>query len=545
MQLILTIENGPQPDVSGKTWRCGTEGGTLGRNADCDLVLPDPKRYTSSLHAVIEYDQEGFKLTDRSTNGTYHNSPKTLIGKNRSVALDDGDRVFIGDFVLRVDVDEDQDEDAPKASASGTTSQFDSDASGQAFGDDSGGWAEEGNDQGEPWDDGEFSLPWEGDGTEPGATDDSPQAGADDQAQSFSQSPEREYFSAPSASPSGGDAIPDDWDDFLTGFHNLEQMQKPASESDDGPGATPRPDADSDGNRRRGAEDGAHADGDPTPFSAAEPDPEDQFDPPTPESPAIQPNAESKPESKSEQRSEPNPEPPEPASGPEPRPRPRSKPRSRSRPESVPESAPKPRANAPAASQAPRAPAGSGADALAKSGGVPDEEVREILQVVTEGLMSLLQGRAEIKNEFRISQTRFVKTENNPLKFSPDADEALKRILRTTDSPGFLTGKRAFEDALDDIQAHQLAILSAVQRAIESAITQFEPAELEKKLKRISPISAKTPGLKAAKCWSLFTMHYDEVAGKMRDDARQLFLAEFAEAYEEACRAVAERKRKS
>lgn len=157
--------------------------------------------------------------------------------------------------------------------------------------------------------------------------------------------------------------------------------------------------------------------------------------------------------------------------------------------------------------------------------------------------MGLLQGRAEIKNEFRIAQTRFVQTENNPLKFSPDADEALKRILADEESPGFLTGTRAFEDAFDDIQAHQLAILSAVQRAIESAVSQFDPAQIEKKLERISPMSSRMPGLKAAKCWNLYSVHYDEVAAKMRDDARQLFLTEFAEAYEEACRAVAQNRR--
>jgi len=522
MQLILTIENGPQPDLAGKIWRCGTEGGSLGRNDECDLVLPDPKRYTSSLHAVIEYDQEGFKLTDRSTNGTYHNSPKTLIGKNRSVALDHGDRVFIGDFVLRIDIEEDQDEEATGASVSGTTSQFDPDESEPALGEDSADWIDDGNGQDESWDVGEFSLAWDGDTTDPGATDDSSKADSDNQAQSFSQSPEREYFSAPSASPSGGDAIPDDWDDFLTGFHDLEQMQKSGAESDDAPG-TPPPEANSGSNQGRGAEDLDHENGDSTPFPVAEPDPEDRFDPPTPEPPATPSSSEPEPE----------------APGPKPRPKPQPGPKA------GPESVPKPRPETPAVSRAPNVSARSGVDdSPPKADSLPDDQVHEILQVVTEGLMSLLQGRAEIKNEFRISQTRFVKTENNPLKFSPDADEALKRILGTTDSPGFLTGRRAFEDALEDIQAHQLAILSAVQRAIESAIAQFDPYELEKKLHRISPISAKTPGLKAAKCWSLFNLHYEEVSGKMRDDARQLFLAEFAEAYEEACTAVAERKRK-
>ena len=127
MQLILTIEDGPQPEMSGRTWRCGVDGGTLGRNPDCDLVLPDPKRYTSSVHAQIEFDRDGFTLTDRSTNGTYHNSPKTLIGKNRSVSLDQDDKIFIGDFVLRVDVEDADSDDASAQPGPDATSQFDDD----------------------------------------------------------------------------------------------------------------------------------------------------------------------------------------------------------------------------------------------------------------------------------------------------------------------------------------------------------------------------------------------------------------------------------
>lgn len=512
MQLILTIENGPQPEMEGRSWRCGTEGGTLGRNPECDLVLPDPKRYTSSVHARIEFDRDGFTLTDRSTNGTYHNSPKTLIGKNRSVSLDQGDRLFIGDFVLRVDVEDDESDEASAGPASGATSQFDR---GDDF--DAGRDGDtDGDSDSQPWDAGEFSVPWEGDGTEPNANEREANSGADDDdGASFSQSPEREYFAAPSVSASGGDAIPDDWDDFLTGFHDPSQAAKPESASSPAPEQTPRPDADrqsgsdtdsrrhepNDGAGRKDAADRRTADETDTPFADAEPAPEERFEPP-------------------EARDS---TPPEPESLEEPPPA---------------EASSESPAQAPTRDERPQAPGPSRA-----GGSASDARIREILEVVTDGLMGLLQGRAEIKNEFRIAQTRFVRSENNPLKFSPDADEALKRILAEEDSPGFLTGRRAFEDAFDDIQAHQLAILSAVQRAIEAAVSQFEPAQIEKKLERISPISARTPGLRAAKCWNLFSMHYDEVAGKMRDDARQLFLAEFAEAYEEACRAVAEGKR--
>jgi type VI secretion system protein len=514
MQLIVTIENGPQPEMSGKTWRCGTEGGTLGRNPDCDLVLADPKRYTSSQHARIEFDQDRFMLIDQSTNGTYHNSPKTLIGKNRSVSLDDGDRLFIGDFVLRVDVEDAASDKPPRPEAGQDTSQVGTD---QSTGD---AWAQREDEAGgdsEPWDVGEFSLPWDGSGTEPGVQEDASNA---DEDQSFSQSPEREYFAAPSATPSGGDAIPDDWDDFLTGFHDVGQVNKPEADAGEAPESPSGSDDDSgpDSGRRHAIDEdehGAEAER-PQPFAEAEPGAEDRFEPPP--APAAEPGARREPDDRTS--AEPAPEAPA-----EPPPRPPPGEASESEP---------PRS-------APRQPAAASA---AATGGLGEEEIHDILRVVTEGLMTLLQGRSEIKNEFRISQTRFSQAENNPLKFSPNAEEALSRILAQEKSPGFLTGKRAFESAFDDIQAHQLAILSAVQRAIESAVSSFDPAELEKKLARISPLSAKTPGLKAAKCWNLFTVHYEEVAGKMRDDARQLFVAEFAEAYEEACRAVAEGRRR-
>ncbi len=105
-QLTLTIEKSPDPQLAGSVGHFGAEGGTLGRSGDCSMVLPDPERLTSSIHARIECAGGSFTLVDTSTNGTYHNSPGTLIGKNRSVALEDGDRLYIGDFVLRVDLEE-------------------------------------------------------------------------------------------------------------------------------------------------------------------------------------------------------------------------------------------------------------------------------------------------------------------------------------------------------------------------------------------------------------------------------------------------------
>lgn len=532
MQLILTVEKTPDPALEGTRWSCDEAGGTLGRGEQCDLVLPDPERFTSSLHAAIEVEGSQFKIVDRSTNGTFHNAPGKLIGKNRSEVLESGDRIYIGEYVLRVEIGA---QDAPTQDPS--RSEF--------FGTDSGSDLSQptprpaADSAGEDWDVDEFSLPWEGGGSEPEPN--TPKSGSDDDAAGFSQSPEREFFAPPSAGEQPGEVIPDDWDDFLTGFHEPGGSKPKAQESSSG-----------EAGRAASAQPGNPALPDSDPAAAANAFEADESRPAvSPEQPAP-PDKDSGRESAQDRSRGSAPEPtsqpqsftPAPQAEPDPSPsRPSEETDVSSSPTAEPSLAP-----ASVREPAPQAPdqpgdsrrAAQTASARPESGGAPvaNAELQEMLRVVTKGLMVLLQGRAEIKNEFRIAQTRFVQTENNPLKFSPNAEEAMTRILGQSEGSGFLTGARAFEDALNDLQAHQLALLAAAQRAVESVIGQFDPAQLESRLQRIAPLSARTPGLKAAKCWNLFTMHYDEVAGKMREDARQMFLAEFAEAYEEACQQV-------
>src|SRR5215468_715548 len=49
------------------------EGGTIGRSADNDWVLPDPLRYVSAHHARVRYRGGSFYLEDVSTNGVFVN----------------------------------------------------------------------------------------------------------------------------------------------------------------------------------------------------------------------------------------------------------------------------------------------------------------------------------------------------------------------------------------------------------------------------------------------------------------------------------------
>src|SRR5215468_10611454 len=57
------------------------DGGTIGRSADNDWVLPDPLRYVSAHHARVEYRSGNFYLEDVSTNGVFVNDDDRPLAK--------------------------------------------------------------------------------------------------------------------------------------------------------------------------------------------------------------------------------------------------------------------------------------------------------------------------------------------------------------------------------------------------------------------------------------------------------------------------------
>jgi len=76
------------------------EGGTIGRSADNDWVLPDPQRYVSAHHARVQFREGHFYLQDVSTNGVYVNDDMEPLGKRGSSGyrIENGDVLRIGDY---------------------------------------------------------------------------------------------------------------------------------------------------------------------------------------------------------------------------------------------------------------------------------------------------------------------------------------------------------------------------------------------------------------------------------------------------------------
>ena len=80
------------------------ESATIGRNDSNTLALEDPKRYISGQHAIINYHDSAYFITDTSTNGVFINKGTQPLGNGNNVKLKDGDKLRIGEYIVNVSV---------------------------------------------------------------------------------------------------------------------------------------------------------------------------------------------------------------------------------------------------------------------------------------------------------------------------------------------------------------------------------------------------------------------------------------------------------
>ncbi|EIK72351.1 type VI secretion protein Fha1 [Pseudomonas synxantha BG33R] len=160
------------------------------------------------------------------------------------------------------------------------------------------------------------------------------------------------------------------------------------------------------------------------------------------------------------------------------------------------------------------------------------ESIGRSYRLMVEGLIDVLRARASLKGEFRMQQTMIRPAENNPLKFAPNADEALLLLLRHGNQ-AFMAPDIAVRDSFDDLRAHQLAVMAGVEAAIKHLLTRFEPAQLEERMGKPGGLSSIFNGSRQAQYWQQFTELYSNISREAQEDFQDLFGREFSRAYEE------------
>ncbi|GAA4649175.1 hypothetical protein GCM10023116_14490 [Kistimonas scapharcae] len=77
-------------------------GGSIGRVPGVTLQLSDNRRIVSGTHAIISRYQQGYRITDVSTNGLYINGSTRPLGRDCHQPLNDGDILDVGEYRLQV-----------------------------------------------------------------------------------------------------------------------------------------------------------------------------------------------------------------------------------------------------------------------------------------------------------------------------------------------------------------------------------------------------------------------------------------------------------
>nr|WP_323778634.1 type VI secretion system-associated FHA domain protein TagH [Amylibacter sp.] len=501
---------------------------SIGRSESNNLVLPDPTREISSSHAVVQERNGDYVIVDTSTNGTFLNGESEPLG-DFPTPLNNGDTLRIGPYEMRVNISVDSQSADPFADLPPPvgeepivhdTAPPTLDTIGEIGSLDTDG--------------GDFLDGLLGE-TPPNAMKMKTAQLSDDADNTIDEflevapNPDREGgASAANHSAPGQDffqakhtasSIPDEWEDDLLG---APSKPVPAAPSAGGglipettfssePFSIPKPDKDPlpDFTDGLGAGD-----------LSGETDPLDDLlggplETPTP-APAPLTAAPATPE----------PAPPAPAPT----------------PPAAPPPPPAPKAAAPVAAAPDATPLSADvARQFLTAAGVDhsriaDDELGPIMErtgvafrTLVEGAREVLMARASIKDELRLGQTMISPDGNNPIKFSISGQQAVEAMIKPTVA-GYQTADKAAAEAMMDIKAHEVAMMSGMESAIKTLLLRFDPAELSSKIEDSGRLGGLLKG-KKAQYWDIFEKLYKQLSLDAEEDFNALFGKEFAKAY--------------
>ena len=155
-----------------------------------------------------------------------------------------------------------------------------------------------------------------------------------------------------------------------------------------------------------------------------------------------------------------------------------------------------------------------------------------LLRTSVEGTLQLMSVRAATRVELRAQVTMIQARNNNPLKFSPDAQSALEQMLQPP-MRGFLSGPAAMTESMNDLVGHSIGTMAGTRAALEGVLDRFAPKDLEAKLVGKSVLDSVLPMARRARLWELYLQHFEAIRNEAQEDFQNLFGKAFLAAYEQ------------
>jgi type VI secretion system protein ImpI len=159
------------------------------------------------------------------------------------------------------------------------------------------------------------------------------------------------------------------------------------------------------------------------------------------------------------------------------------------------------------------------------------QQIGTALKLLTENLMQLLNARQQTKRLARSSSHTIIQaTDNNPLKFSPSADDAL-RIMFGPQTAGYLSAHRAIAQGFDDLKVHQIRTYSAMQNALTMIMAGLDPETIKRETEGSAGLGRLLQPPKA-KLWDAYTTRWEAKVGSKGGEVIEAFMQYFAEYYD-------------
>ncbi len=154
-----------------------------------------------------------------------------------------------------------------------------------------------------------------------------------------------------------------------------------------------------------------------------------------------------------------------------------------------------------------------------------------VMRTLITGLREILMTRTSIKSEFRIEQTMISAGGNNPLKFSISAEQAIEAMVHPA-TKGYLSPETAAEQALEDIKAHEIAMITGMEAALKGVLARLNPEVLAGQIETSGAFGSILRG-KKARYWEVYEKIYAEISDQAENDFHDLFSREFSRAYKD------------
>jgi type VI secretion system protein ImpI len=159
------------------------------------------------------------------------------------------------------------------------------------------------------------------------------------------------------------------------------------------------------------------------------------------------------------------------------------------------------------------------------------EQVGRLLRLATDNMKQLLEGRQQAKRLARSpNQTSVQAIDNNPLKFAPTAEDAL-RIMFSVQSRSYLDAERAFAQGFDDLKKHQIKTYVAMQRAVTLLMKDVDPHAIEAASESDRGLAGMI-GSRKARLWDISVARWQAHAQRHDNGILDTFMDYFARCYE-------------